>query len=126
MIFSPSEVKACTSNQVVGISITVRVRVGFAGIGTGSVALRGRFTGDDICELKNSMSAIIPKLQAGSDQGSGRSWIIVDVHTSPGGAPSMKEDASSTVEAMTENTIEILNIEQEIQARLKTLSNTGA
>ena len=30
------------------------------------------------------------------------SWIIVDVHTSPGGAPSMNEDASSTVEAMGE------------------------
>lgn len=30
----------------------------------------------------------------------GGSWIIVDVHTSPGGAPSMKAEASSTVEAM--------------------------
>lgn len=45
------------------------------------------------------MSVIIPKLQADVDQGSGGSWIIV-VHTSPGGAPSMKEDANSTVEAM--------------------------
>jgi hypothetical protein len=27
-------------------------------------------------------------------------WVIVDMRTSPGGAPSMNEDASSRVEAM--------------------------
>lgn len=33
-------------------------------------------------------------------RGVGEPWIIVDVHTSPGGAPSMKAEASSTVEAI--------------------------
>jgi hypothetical protein len=60
MISSPSEVKACTSNQVVGISIAIRVGVGVTGIWKGSVTLRGPFTGDDIGELIKHKSAIIP------------------------------------------------------------------
>lgn len=41
--------------------------------------------------------------------------MSVDVHTSPGGAPSMNEDASSTVEAMVESDmIDVKIIKQEL------------